>query len=214
MNDASIALFDELAEGLRARGWFASRALVPREICEALLGQLQEHRSQGLFKKAGIGQGARQQVISEVRGDFIKWIDDESPTEKEQSFLTWLAELEAQLNSRLFLGVSSHEMHYACYPPATGYQKHLDVFQADSRRVLSLVLYLNRDWKPSDGGELSLFSEADPNHLEIKIAPEFAQCAMFLSDKIYHQVEFTNRERFSVTGWLKKPAPMAKTPVF
>ena len=75
MTGTPSALFDELARGLRDRGWFASRDLVPRAVCDGLLAQLQEYRSQGLFKKAAVGQGVRQQIVSEVRGDFIKWIE-------------------------------------------------------------------------------------------------------------------------------------------
>jgi SM-20-related protein len=206
--------FDSLYDALGARGWYSSSELVPREICENLREQLQLYRSSGVLKPAQVGQGPRQQRLSEVRGDSIKWLEPQALTPFEKPFWAWLESFKAQINSRLFLGLSSQEIHYAAYPPGAGYQKHIDVFQKDAQRVLSIVLYLNDAWKAGDGGELSIFSEDDPNHLEVKIIPEFARCAVFLSGKIYHQVEFTNRERFSVTGWLKKPAPTAVLPVF
>jgi SM-20-related protein len=199
----SEQLLTELSTALQTQGWFTSSQLVPSPICHQLLKQLQKHHEAKTLKKAGIGQGSLQQVLSGVRGDFIRWLDEQSPTALESDFFTWLESLKNSLNEQLYLGLQSSEVHYVVYPPSSGYDKHLDVFKSDSRRLLSFVLYLNEKWLEEWGGELLIFKEDDPNHLEIKILPLFSQCAIFLSGKIYHQVNFTTRTRFSVTGWLK-----------
>ncbi len=214
LNDGKAVLSNDLIDQLTSQGWLVSDHLVPHKICEELLLQLQQHQNSGHLKKAGIGQGSQQKIASEVRGDYIQWIDESTPSPHEIDFLKWLNGLKEQLNSQLYLGLSSQELHYAAYPAGTGYQKHRDVFKGESLRVLSFVLYLNKYWKPGDGGELSIFSEDNPDHLEVKIDPVFSRCVIFLSDKIHHQVEFTNQVRFSVTGWLKKTAPTAVLPVF
>ena len=46
------------------------------------------------------------------------------------------------------MGIVESEFHYAVYGAGTFYQKHVDAFQNDDRRTLSMVLYLNdEEWK-------------------------------------------------------------------
>jgi len=196
--------FDELADALSERGWHFSDELLPKDIAENLLSQLLEHKNTANMKRAGIGQGRGFQTDKEIRGDSIRWIEPQQATVKEMAFLAWLEQLKTVLNHKLFLGLRGFETHYAFYPPSSGYEKPLDVFAENSDRVLSFVLYLNRDWKAEWGGELYLYNEKNSEDLSVKILPEFGRVAVFLSDRIYHSVNLTKAERFSVTGWLKK----------
>jgi SM-20-related protein len=192
-----------LAQDLKDKGWHFSDSLVPLELCEDLLSQLLEHQQANALKKAHIGQGVETQIQKEIRGDFIRWMDFEKPTAYEKKFADWLDLFLQNLRPELLLGLGQYEFHYAFYPPETRYEKHIDVFKKDSARKISFVLYLNKNWAASDGGELVLFEEQDPTREAQRISPHFGHLVVFLCDAIYHQVNFTNRERFSVTGWLK-----------
>ena len=172
-------------------------------LCEDLLKQLIFHKNNSELNKAHIGQGVETQIQEEIRGDFIRWIDFSNPTDNEKKFAQWLELFLQTLRPQLLLGLSQYEIHYAFYPPQTQYQKHIDVFKKNSSRQISFVLYLNKNWAPKDGGEIILFDEKNPSIETQRLAPHFGHLVLFLSDAIYHQVNFTNRERFSVTGWLK-----------
>lgn len=192
-----------LVQELKDKGWHFSESLVPLDLCEDLLSQLLLHQQTNELKKAHIGQGVEAQIQKEIRGDFIRWMDFENPTAYEKKFASWLDLFLQNLRPELLLGLGQYEFHYAFYPPQTRYEKHIDVFKKDSARKISFVLYLNKNWAPSDGGEIVLFEEKNPTQETQRISPHFGHLVVFLSDAIYHQVNFTNRERFSVTGWLK-----------
>ena len=65
--------------------------------------------------------------------------------------------LRDALNRRLLLGLHELEAHYALYPAGAHYDRHRDRFRDDDARVLSAVLYLNRDWTEADAGALRLY---------------------------------------------------------
>ncbi len=192
-----------LVQDLKQKGWHLSTHLVPNDLCEELLNQLLLHKNESELIKAQIGQGVEKQIQQEIRGDFIRWIDFKNTTAAEQKFLDWLTLFLQNLRPQILLGLGEYEFHYAFYPPNTRYEKHVDVFKKNSSRQISFVLYLNKNWAQNDGGELVLFDENNAELETQRISPHFGHLVLFLSDAIPHQVNFTNRERYSVTGWLK-----------
>ena len=92
------------------------------------------------------------------------------------------------------------EAHYAVYEPDGFYKRHLDSFRGARNRVLSSVLYLNRDWHASDGGQLRIYAPDSEGVVET-VQPEFGTLAVFLSEDIPHEVVPARRERFSIAGW-------------
>ena len=97
------------------------------------------------FKAAGVGRGGSHQVDQNIRGDQILWMSDRS--EMQRWWLENMDILMNGLNRRLFLGLFSHEAHYAQYKPGAFYEKHVDAFKGRSNRILSMVTYLNPDWQ-------------------------------------------------------------------
>jgi SM-20-related protein len=199
---------------LKDNGWHSSANLVPLSISDQLLSQLIEKKRVSALVPARIGQGLQKKIRPDIRGDSILWLDRQSNISAEQDFFLWLDGFKKILNENLMLGLEKEEMHYALYPPGTGYKKHVDCFEKNDQRVLSFVLYLNKNWQESDGGQIALFNESNPEQEDARISPTYGQCVIFLSASIYHEVNFTRAERFSVTGWLKKAAPSADSRVF
>ena len=168
---------------------------------DSLLNHFEEDR----FKKAGIGNKTNQLVAAGIRGDYILWIDERIQTQIELVFFRQIYQFIKYLNRTCFLGILHHEFHYALYPPGTGYKRHLDTFQNDDKRKLSIAFYLNEsDWKASDGGALAMYINKK-NGLEevITILPEAGRMVIFESQKIPHEVLLAQRNRLSITGWLK-----------
>jgi SM-20-related protein len=152
------------------------------------------------FKKAGIGNQFNEQIIKSIRGDFISWIDENNANEAESLFFGKVEDFVQYMNRTCFLGIQDKEFHYALYPEGTFYKKHLDTFQNDSRRKLSIVCYLNEeDWKEEFGGELVIYKENE----DIAILPMKGRVVIFESQVLEHEVKPVKKERLSITGWLK-----------
>tara|TARA_B100000949_G_scaffold170017_1_gene150375 strand:- start:21 stop:659 length:639 start_codon:yes stop_codon:yes gene_type:complete len=153
------------------------------------------------FKKSAIGNYTNQEIDKTIRGDFILWIDEKKEEPTEQLFFAKVNSLVSYLNKTCFLGILTKEFHYAIYPTGTFYKRHLDTFQNDDRRKLSMVFYLNEDgWLPEFGGELTLYlDEGDKT-----ILPLPGRVVIFESQVIEHEVKrVMANERLSITGWLK-----------
>ncbi|MEB3734889.1 2OG-Fe(II) oxygenase [Halopseudomonas pachastrellae] len=93
--------------------------------------------------------------------------------------------------------LDTFETHYALYPPGAGYQRHLDRFQDNPLRTISVVSYLNTAWQPGDGGELRLYLPDG----EFDVAPRAGTVVVFTSADVEHEVLASRFERASLTGW-------------
>lgn len=197
-------LFEPIIEGILADGFgVADNFLSPNEV-KALASQLHKRREAGQFRAAGIGN---QQVMVEqaIRGDEILWIDEATATPDEAAFLQRVGEFVEYVNQTCYLGLREFEFHYARYPAGTFYKRHLDQFRSDSRRKLSVICYLNTDWKEADGGQLALYLPAPDGKSEqqLIISPTGGRLVCFESGRLEHEVLPATRERLSITGWLK-----------
>jgi hypothetical protein len=80
---------------------------------------------------------------------------------------------------------------YHCIPRGGKFDVHVDRNTAYSTglvRRLSLLIYLNKDWKEQYGGELELWSK-DGQQREVIIEPTFNRTAIFeITDENYHGV--------------------------
>lgn len=166
------------------------------------LGYFKEHLEEQEFKKAGIGTGSEFQLKTEIRGDYIRWLDREKDVEL-QDFFAKVDESISVLNRYCFLSLSGSEFHMAHYPAGTFYKRHLDQFNQRSNRLISVILYLNKDWKNGDGGELKVYLD----DREETIEPVAKRLVLMRSDKVEHEVLMTNRDRYSLTGWLLYQPP-------
>lgn len=165
-----------------------------QQVQKYFQSQLDEHE----FSKAAIGSSEKRQIESSVRGDFIYWLDQQRDTELLDLFELF-DETASNLKSQLFLSISDYEFHFALYPPETRYEKHVDQFQGNSNRMISMLIYLNENWKPGDGGELKIYQE---NEEDILVEPLARRLVMFKSDSVAHEVMLTHTRRKSLTGWL------------
>ncbi|MEZ4854579.1 2OG-Fe(II) oxygenase [Flavobacterium sp.] len=152
------------------------------------------------LRKAAIGNQFNEQIIKSIRGDFISWIDEKFLQEAEQCFFSKIDTFTTYMNRTCFLGIQDREFHYALYPKGTFYKKHLDTFQNDDSRKLSIVCYLNEEnWQPEYGGELILYKKEG----DVTIYPLQGRVVIFESQLIEHEVKPVEQMRLSITGWLK-----------
>lgn len=194
---------DEVAADLRLRDW-TTLAIDP---CHALLvaagSEARAHQLTLRLRPASTGRNAGVRLAGH-RGDDTLWLDNPACGAAAGDLLVALDGLREGLNRRLTLGLASVEAHYAHYPVGAGYARHVDGFRQDDARVLSLVLYLNRDWPADAGGALRL--HLPEGHRDI--APLQGTLAIFLSAGVEHEVLPATQPRFSVAAWFRqRPRP-------
>lgn len=195
---------EDLCAALAERGYAVAEGFLGREEVSALRAEALRHRGAGELRAARVGRGAHARRDASVRGDEIRWLDAETASAPERALLERFEALRLALNRGLFLGLVELEAHYARYAPGAGYARHLDRFRDDDARAISLVLYLNEDWRAEDGGALRLFAGADAVDPLLEVAPRAGRLVALRSERVHHEVAPARRERWSIAGWLRR----------
>ncbi|MGB7786848.1 MAG: 2OG-Fe(II) oxygenase [Salinimicrobium sp.] len=171
---------------------------------EQLRNSLLEKYEEDSFKKAAIGNRTNELIAKSIRGDFILWLNEAEAAAAEKTFFSKINDFVDYLNKTCYTGILQKEFHYALYPEGTFYRRHLDTFQNDDRRKLSMVCYLNeQDWLPEYGGELVIYKEENGEENPITLYPFPGRVVIFESQLLEHEVKPVKTERLSITGWLK-----------
>jgi SM-20-related protein len=173
-------------------------------LSEDLSNGLQENirhlQADDLMTYAGVGNETIMDTKQQMRGDKIYWMDKSHDNEFEQAFLHQVESFIERLNSTCYTGINGYEFHYAVYGQGTGYKRHKDQFKNDSNRKYSLINYLNNNWLETDGGQLLVYTNEDTQTIQ----PQSQTAVFFKSDEMEHEVVKANRNRMSITGWLKR----------
>jgi SM-20-related protein len=172
-------------------------------LSKALALHLQENlillHSGNRLKSAGIGDDNHVQQNLLVRSDKIFWLDRTHDDQYENEFFDLMDQFVSYLNRSCYTGITGYEFHYTFYQEGSFYKRHLDQFADSDSRQYSMVMYLNQDWKPDDGGELRIYQ----GNVHQNVAPESGKGVFFKSSELEHEVMPAVRPRLSITGWLK-----------
>lgn len=200
----SVPSPESIIADLACRGWSVARHFLPDADVSQLAREALRAQQQQLQANAGLPDRQPMGPDSPAE-DFIQHLAEHPVTAARSSYLARLEELRVAARS-LRLDLETFEGHLAIYPPGTFYHKHIDRFHADDRRALTCVLYLNADWDETDGGQLRLYLD-DERYFDI--LPEAGTLVAFLSDRIWHEVLPTLRDRMSITGWFRTREALA-----
>jgi SM-20-related protein len=193
--------FEELISGLIENGYGCCDNFLSQEIIDGLRVNILSLNELGDLKPAGIGKQQDFQKNERIRGDKINWIEEDATLPFEELYLSKIWRFINHLNQTCFTSIKTFECHYSNYPKGRFYKRHLDQFKSENGRKYSTVLYLNKNWKDEDEGNLYLYpiTGAQKN-----IAPEEGRFVFFESDQMEHEVHpSSTRERNSIAGWLK-----------
>lgn len=155
--------------------------------------------SRNLLFSAGIGNDKDFQQDKSVRGDRIYWLDRKHNDPFENSFFDQMDLFVSYLNRTCYTGITGYEFHYTLYEKGRFYKKHLDQFRNNESRQYSMIMYLNAGWQEKDGGQLCIHH----NDFLQTISPNSGKGILFKSSELEHEVLITNKDRMSITGWLK-----------
>jgi SM-20-related protein len=196
-----------IGTALIERGVAVQDDFLPSARVRRLLQCAGLRRDRGEFGEARIGTERLLQRREAVRGDRTCWLAPPRATMRttmlfpeEAALLADLELLRLDINQLGFLGLFDLELHHAWYPPGASYARHVDQLHGREQRVVSVVLYLNEDWRPDAGGELRLFDGTAVRD----IAPVAGRLVCFLTAGLEHAVLECRRERSSISGWFRR----------
>ena len=198
---ADDSIINSIVDDLAYKGWTYRKNILPESFLKNLLNEAVSLWNEGEFNKAGIGRLNEFDVRPEIRSDKIFWLDENNSSPNQKLYFDFINELKDNINRNFFLSLKTFEAHFAGYPKGSFYKKHLDQFHTQQNRLISVILYLNFDWKEEYGGKLRIY--LNRNDYE-DILPEAGTLVCFRSDLIYHEVLPCSKERFSLTGWLRR----------
>jgi SM-20-related protein len=194
-----------IAAQLAAAPFVVVRDFLPPAFIQTLAAEACARYAAGTYHAAAIGRAGGAQTRRDVRGDATCWI--EAPySDAVRAYLDAMEALRTALNRELYLGLFDLECHFAVYAPGAFYQRHLDRFATDSRRTVSVVLYLNAGWREADGGQLRIYHGDAADAAFEDVWPVGGTFVCFFSDRVYHEVLPATRQRLSLTGWFRRRA--------
>lgn len=201
-NNEAFKLLDAVADSLALNSYAIIDNFLSDEEALNCLEVLKDNKEQGNFKKAGIGTSNQFQIDNSIRGDEIKWLDEDNLSAANQVYINQIEAMMRYFNRTLFLSLKDFECHFAHYPAGAYYKRHLDLLQLSDHRKLSFVLYLNPNWKQGDGGELLLYLNENGIEKTITVDPMLGRLVVFRSEVLEHEVALAHKPRYSITGWM------------
>ncbi len=197
--DSSVSAFASVSTDLSGGGVSIRDQFVSAAEVFALRECAQARAARGEFAPGRVGGPGAEQRRDEIRGDFTCWLSE--PLLPPERCLTQRMEaLRLQLNRDAFLGLFELELHYARYPAGAAYSRHVDQPLGSTQRKLSLVLYLNPEWRTKDGGVLRIHN-ADDGFVDVE--PIAGRLVCFLTPGREHEVLQAHGERLSISGWFR-----------
>lgn len=195
------------------RGWSWQPHLLPDSLLGGLRQEITELDAAADLAPAGIGRDEAFLVDHSIRKTRITWLDGTTPPQVE--FMQWAEQIREALNRSLLLGLFEFEACFAVYPEGGFYERHLDSFEGARNRVVSMVVYLNADWRASDGGAFVVWPEGAGETAEpaARLIPEGGGVVLMLSETVPHAVEVTHKTRYGIAAWWRvNPSIDGRTP--
>jgi SM-20-related protein len=196
--------FGKIIDALNEKDYGVFANWLPAEEVSQLGVEFYQLKKSGQFKPAGVSKA--HLIVSDIRSDEICWFEPHELLPAQESLWERLQSLREELNRELFLGLWDLEGHFAAYPQGGFYRRHLDRFSNDDARTVTVVLYLNENWRPNHGGELVIFTGGSSNETErcVIVEPRAGTLVVFMSAKIEHQVRQAYAARQSFAGWYRR----------
>lgn len=192
-------IFNELIESFIIENVGIANHFLKENLAQHLKQNLIKLYQNNLMLAAGTGNQVVVNHDKLIRSDVIYWLDRNHENTYENEFFDLMDAFVLYLNATCYTGITSYEFHYTLYEKGSFYKKHIDQFQENGSRAFSMVIYLNQNWKPIDGGELRIHHE----NSQQDISPKNGKSVFFKSSELSHEVLVTNEPRMSITGWLK-----------
>jgi SM-20-related protein len=188
-------------------GFSVCPGILPFTLIGGLIAEQRRREDAGELVVAGVGRGPARTHTAADRHVQSSWLNDQ--TQAEQQFLGFAERLRLAINGRLMLGLFDFEAQFLHYPPGGFYARHLDALHGARGRVVSLVAYLNEDWKAEDGGALAVWAVGGMGDPVAEISPMAGTVVLMLSEDVPHEARVARRDRRAIAGWFSLNASSA-----
>lgn len=180
------------------------------ERADHILGEVRDLHQRGVFCDGQVvSRNVQDHARGRIRGDKITWVTGGEPNCGCIGQLVSLVDkLVANANKHQDAGeLAKYNIAWrtqamvACYPgEGAHYVKHVDNPDGDGR-CITAIYYINKDWRPEDGGVLRIYPEGSNQVAEI--TPVFDRMLFFWSDRRNpHEVLPANfTSRYAITVW-------------
>ena len=195
---------ERIVNSLATTGWYAGESIFADDLSGRLMQRARLLADTHELHSARVGHNVGVQAKLALRSDDTRWLAHAPDDASERDAVSAVNALRAHLNEALFIGAQEAELHFARYAPGAFYRTHRDRFRDDDARLVSLVFYLNDEWPDDAGGELVLYADDDSGAVITRVPPRGGTLVCFLSDRFPHEVLPATRERYSLTGWLRR----------
>lgn len=193
---------NDLLAAISSVGWSASENFFERSLCCQLRDECLGDINDNPLQQAAVGKGQGMEVREMIRNDSISWLDASAEGEFQKQYRDQMELLRLSLNQQFFLGLFDFESHFALYQAGGFYKAHRDQHAGATKRVVTVILYLNEDWQPGDGGELRLWTTpGKAQGSSVLIEPRMGTLVCFMADDHWHEVLVSHKPRMSITGW-------------
>ena len=202
---------------LSTNGFIILEDFLPKGLQNALREDIEQLRQMGKFNVAKIGQDATNALNTEIRVAETCFLGNAKLNDVPNTARSHLYKVLDQIRLDLPqqpLDANLSELLYAYYPKGGFYRRHRDALpgSASTLRKVSLLMYLNSDWKEEDGGRLRLHMDSGGDVLPegeqaayLDVDPKGGTLVLFESDRLAHEVLDTQSTRMAVVGWYNRP---------
>lgn len=193
---------DRIIADLAGNGYGILTDAVAPPLVDRLIADCTTREAAGDMVRAAIGREEAYKLEARIRRVDAAWLDGRA--DGEAAFLALAEQIRTAINRRLFLGLFEFEAQFLTYPPGGFYKRHLDSLRGTRNRIVSLVLYLNTNWRPADGGELDIWTaHENDGPPTATVLPHAGTMVLMLSEEIPHAVRPANATRRVIAGWYR-----------
>jgi SM-20-related protein len=210
MNEPFDSVVDEIIRAVAEQGFYVGGSIFDERLTQSLQARALTLHEHGALREAKIGRRDTTDRNASIRTDHTRWLDDAPTDSVERAAVDAVFALRSRLNEALYIGAAHAELHFAHYEAGAFYKTHRDRFADNDARIISLVFYLNDDWPSDAGGELVLYeggsdaTTSAPLRELRRVSPRAGTMVAFRSEMFPHEVLPATRDRFSLTGWLRR----------
>jgi SM-20-related protein len=143
------------------------------------------------------GRASAPRLDRAERGDELAWLERAASGPALAALWRAFDAIGAALRRDAWLPATRFEVQLARYAPGARYTRHRDAFGGGPSRIATAIYYLNAGWRAEHGGALRVHRPRGARD----ISPQLDRLALFLSDRVEHEVLEARAARLAITAW-------------